>query len=149
MSNENSRRLFYFLRRFTTLGGTSAYILFQTGVFTNSVGGTSINTIVFVLAGWASITFIRDYHKRATESENTNIGQLTRATSLSKMIPWIIVMVIAGAIQVGIANIFTHLVVISSLQMGGLVFAGYEMKYDLYIKRGLDKDGKLPTEVRL
>ena len=137
MSYTGSRRFYYFLRRFTTLGGTAAYILLQTGIMSDEVTTAGVKSIVYILAGWVAVTLSRDYHKRATAKDNSNVEQLARATAVNKMIPWVIIIIIAAALKVGVANMFQHLAVISSMQIGGIIFGGFEMKYDLYIKRGI------------
>ena len=137
MTLQQNRRLFYLLRRTVSVGGTSAYILLHTGIFTNSVTSTSVSSTVYVLLGWALITFMRDSYKRATAKDNPNIGQLARATAMKKSTPWVILIIVALAIYVGISNVMQHLLVISSLQIGANVFYGFELKYDISEKRGV------------
>lgn len=135
MTNRSSRRLYYWLRKTVAVGGTAAYVLMNTGIMDDSVQTSGVKSIVWMLAGWAGISFIKDYHKRATAKENPNAGEIGRATALFGMIPWIVVMIAAGAIQIGIANIFQHILVISSMQIGGKIFEGFEIKYDMLEKR--------------
>lgn len=145
---EQSRKLWYALRRIVTLGGVIGYILFQTGIFNDAVTDATVKSTVYILGGWAVITLIRDQHKRATAKDNPNIGQLSRATAMNKSVPWIVVLVIAGAIYAGIANVFQHILVISSMMIGGNIFYGFEMKYDLILKRGKTKD-EVKDDVRV
>jgi len=130
-----SYRLWYALFRLTTRGGPIAYILFHTGIFNDAVTTATVSSTVYILGGWAVITFIRDYYKRATAKDNPNIGQLSRATAMNKMVPWLVALIIAGGIKVGIGNMFQHLLAISSMMIGGSLFYGFTVKYDLILKR--------------
>ena len=148
---KRQRKLWYYLRRITTLGGTVAYILFNTGVFNDAVTTATVKSTVYIAGGWVVSVLILDMYKRAIEKDNPDIGELSRATAFRGMLPWIIVLVIAGAIKVGIANVFQHLLVISSLQIGGNIFKGYETKYALGLKRGKykEKEEEVTDDVRM
>ena len=137
MDVKQSRRLFYFLKRTVTLGGTGAYVVWQTGVFNEVVDTPSIKMGVWAVVAWAGFTLIRDYYKKATNEKNPDIGQISRATALFEMIPWILTIIIVGGIAMGIANMFQHVMVIASLQIGGKVFQGFELKYKLLEERGI------------
>lgn len=140
MTNKNYRKLFYFLRRLITVGGTIIYVLFQTGIFEDEVTSPTVKMVVWVLLAWGVFVLIKDYHKRALDKENPDIKQVSRATAMLGMIPWFIMILIAAAINLGVANIFQHLMVISLIQITGKILLGYETYYDLLIKREVVTD---------
>ena len=134
---KKSANKWYALQRLLSVGGTSGYILYHTGIFTNTVSDRSVKSAVYIVLGWALIVLIRDRYKQAIAKDNPDVKQLANMTALKEAIPWIIILMIASAIKFGINNMYQHLTVITSFMLISKFAYAKRMVYELGLKRGI------------
>lgn len=131
MGYKGKRRTMYAFSFFFGTLLTAAYILWASGIFEEGFTVESTRTSVTLIAAFIFFKMVKDFRRRALREGNKNYKMKATAIALFKSLPWVLAIVIAIAIRIEVYNMFTHLIVISFLQVVGIIFFGFEEYYTL------------------
>ena len=136
MDNAQLKLLYYVLKRIVGRIIPAAYFLGVTGVFSSGITRESFRFSIWLIIGWLAVTFIQDYAKHVMSEDTLRPKPRAVAIGFKSLIPWIIVFVIATAINIGFADMYRHLVVFVICGSIASIFEGLEEYYRLLIKKG-------------
>lgn len=135
MTHKNSRTLFYLLRRIVGRFVPSFYILYVSGVLSDGITKESFKMSVIIVIAWLIFTFANDYIKSVKDKDIIKPKQRGIVAGVQGMLPWIIILLVATGIKIGIADMYEHLMFITGTQLGGNIFYGFEEYHKWEIKK--------------
>jgi small-conductance mechanosensitive channel len=138
MTHQQSRKLFYVLRRIIGRIIPAVYVLYVSGIFTNGVTQESLSMSIWIVVAWLVWTFAMDFIKSSLDEDEIKPKRKGFAEGLKNILPWLLIFLVATGIRIGISNLYEHLMFIVGCQIGGSVAYGYETYHKWEIRKGVN-----------
>lgn len=124
-----SQKVFYNLKKLMTTIGPGIYLFYMLGGFSGEFTTTGIKTGFIMIPTIIALSYAKDIVVRIKDKRRQTPKTKALAKGVAGVLPWVSIMAILAAVQIGLANIFQHAMIVMSMLAAGGIFGAFENYY--------------------
>lgn len=126
-------QVYFYTSLLFTMVSPGLYIMWILGVFESGVltTETAVSSGFYLGTGFMLYQLARTFQKKFTDKDNPNIKDRAIGASISHATPWVLLLVFTGLVYFSVANIVTHIMYITAMELVGSFFVGKNKYWEL------------------